>query len=387
MTPETRPGPLEVLSWGLYLACAWTWCIGMYFPTLLLRDFGVWGWIIFAVPNVIGAAAVGFVFWSPDASRAFVEKHRAATTWFGIITIAFHGYWIAWLAAALPIPNASGTILWAGLALAPLVVLSRWLSPRLLALGVGLISATAIALALRADWQSIPLAPATQPHSDLLWLAPAVAFGFALCPPMDLTLQRARRSLPGAHGAWAFAIGFGVFFLGMIVLSAIYARAVLAGASVAAAPLAALIVHLLAQVLFTVAMHTRELRERGSGTVRIAAGALVVAAVLGALAARAPELPGPLFGSLTTGEIGYRAILSVYGLALPAYVWIIAIPRRTPLDARKAVRVWIAACAIATPCYWMGFVAAQHFYLVPGLLVLLLARLIPCRADPAHAAR
>ncbi len=387
MTPSTRPGPLAVLSWGLYLACAWTWCIGMYFPTLLLRDFGVWGWIIFAVPNVVGAAAVGFVFTSPERSRAFIDTHRAATTWFGIITIAFHGYWIAWLTAGLPIPNASGAILWAGLALAPFVVLSRWLSPRLLALGVGLISATALALALRNDWHSIPLAPATQPHADLLWLAPAVAFGFALCPPMDLTLQRARRSLPGRAGAAAFAMGFGIFFLAMIVYSAIYARPVLAGSSIATVPLVALVAHLLAQVLFTVGMHTRELRERGPGTVRTAAGALVVAAVLGAIAARTPDLPGPLFGGLSTGEIGYRAILSVYGLALPAYVWIIAIPRRMPLDARKAVRVWIAACAIATPCYWMGFVAAQHFYLVPGLLVLLLARLIPCRAEPAHAGR
>ncbi|MDB5302268.1 MAG: hypothetical protein JWO87_3931, partial [Phycisphaerales bacterium] len=48
---------LFALGWGAFLACSWTWCIGMFLPVLLVRDFGEMGWLVFAAPNVVGAAA------------------------------------------------------------------------------------------------------------------------------------------------------------------------------------------------------------------------------------------------------------------------------------------------------------------------------------------
>ena len=44
---------LSTAGWGIYLSCSWTWCIGMYLPVILLRDFG-WPWLLaFAIPNVL----------------------------------------------------------------------------------------------------------------------------------------------------------------------------------------------------------------------------------------------------------------------------------------------------------------------------------------------
>ena len=74
MTTDSHPAPADTSSWfnvpgwAAYLACSWTWCIGMFLPVLLVRDYGVWGWIVFAVPNVLGAAAMGWVLRSAEVS-------------------------------------------------------------------------------------------------------------------------------------------------------------------------------------------------------------------------------------------------------------------------------------------------------------------------------
>ena len=49
------------VGWGFFCAASWTWCIGMFFPLLLLRDFGWPGLVAFLVPNVIGCAGFGYV--------------------------------------------------------------------------------------------------------------------------------------------------------------------------------------------------------------------------------------------------------------------------------------------------------------------------------------
>ena len=85
------------ILWGAYLACSWTWCIGMFFPVLLMRDFGWAGVIAFAVPNVVGAAAMGWVLRSQESSARFVERHPTALWWFSAVTVWFHIFWIVWV--------------------------------------------------------------------------------------------------------------------------------------------------------------------------------------------------------------------------------------------------------------------------------------------------
>ena len=76
--PFTR-GPLAAVLWGAFLGCSWTWVIGMILPALLLRDYGLYGWFVFAVPNVLGAALIGLVLFRPQWSVNIVRNHRVGS--------------------------------------------------------------------------------------------------------------------------------------------------------------------------------------------------------------------------------------------------------------------------------------------------------------------
>ncbi len=69
----------------------------MFLPALLLRDYGWWGFVVFAVPNVVGAAAMGWVL-RPGASEAILARHRPMCEAFSLATIAFQAYFIFGLA-------------------------------------------------------------------------------------------------------------------------------------------------------------------------------------------------------------------------------------------------------------------------------------------------
>jgi hypothetical protein len=88
---------LPVLALAAYLGCSWTWCIGMYLPVLLVRDYGPWAWVAFAAPNVIGAAAMGWVLWRPGASERIASAHAAAGACFSVVTILFHVLFVWWV--------------------------------------------------------------------------------------------------------------------------------------------------------------------------------------------------------------------------------------------------------------------------------------------------
>src|SRR5207248_111786 len=89
-----------------------------------------------------------------------------------------------------------------------------------------------------------------------------------------------------------------------------------------------------------------------------------------------------------TGEAIYRIFMGFYGLVFPAYVWICMAPIRgvAPGPTRRALIVFAAAVLIAAPMFWMGFVREQTVWLLPGLAVVVLARLfVP--VDEATSAR
>src|SRR5438105_14859391 len=88
---------LRAVLWAIFLACSWTWCIGMFLPVLLVRDYGVWGWIVFAIPNILGAAAMGWVIRSPEQSRSIVAVHQPAIVIFSTVTAAFQVFFAAWI--------------------------------------------------------------------------------------------------------------------------------------------------------------------------------------------------------------------------------------------------------------------------------------------------
>ncbi|HWB19699.1 MAG TPA: hypothetical protein VG711_05310, partial [Phycisphaerales bacterium] len=95
---------LHTILWGVFCACSWTWCIGMYLPRIMIERWGWPGFLVFAVPNVIGCAAMGYVVKSAARSREIGSRHGRAMIAFSIVTIAYHAFFLTWF-FSLPLAN------------------------------------------------------------------------------------------------------------------------------------------------------------------------------------------------------------------------------------------------------------------------------------------
>jgi hypothetical protein len=283
------------------------------------------------------------------------------------------------------------------------------------------------------------------PRTDLVWLAPACVFGFLLGPYLDLTFHRARQRTTPAGGRAAFGVGFGAFFFLMIVFTAFYARP-LGEALASGQPLSlrdpwalTIAIHITLQAAFTIVAHAQALaapdatpaaaearvsslatttkatppvgssvsagngvttRENavsanGSGETRNGTPAaaarrsrtwLVATLAVAVPAAFLGEIRHalPVYHGLDTGEVVYRLFMAFYGLVFPAYAWICMAPLArggSPLTRGK-LKAFAIACLIAAPMFWMGFIERKMIWLVPGLLVILIARFLAPRPAP-----
>ncbi len=402
-----------VVSWGAYLACSWTWCIGMFLPILLVRDYGPWAFVVFAAPNVVGAAAMGWVL-RPGAAEEILERHRHACRLFSAVTIAFQLCFLNFVGLRLfPLPWG---VLGADLVLLGACFAGRRWAPLVWAASLGLL--VALGWGARAGagsgftgfWAfgAGDGAPAQRSLAGLALLAPVCVFGFALCPYLDLTFLRARRELARRPARRAFTLGFGVLFLAMIIGTLVYAPTLvhlldnaapagLAGAmAIPAWAVYVLVAHLFLQLVYTIGVHAREYARSCPS-----AGSRVVPFLLGSIAFVASVVL--LHDQNRPGAIGdpeavYRSFMAFYGLVFPAYVWICMIPSRDrhgaahsgidgPLGRRK-LAVFAVCVLAAMPMYWLGFIDRDERWLAPGLALVLIARLAATRPRArGHTAR
>lgn len=378
---DPTPGRFgAAIRWAAYLACSWTWCIGMFLPVLLVRDFGVWGWVVFAIPNVIGAAAMGWVL-RDGTSERIVSRHATAIEWFRLVTVVFQLWFLlAFLAAPIAqsgsdvVPDAARFAILAAMAAGLLFGLDVRLG---VLAWLGSVACAALA-ASRGGlvWPAWPDAAS----ADVLWLAPVCAFGFALCPYLDPTFHQVRQATGGATARAAFTLGFGLLFAAMIVFTLGYAPWGEQFASGAGGPAnsAALFIalHIAMQLVYTCTVHARASPGRGPWPPARLAFAMLVA---GGLALATPHVPA--VAGLSGREVVYRLFMAFYGLVFPAYVWLLVIPR-APVDAtgrmaagQRTTRVFWLAVGLAAPFYWMGFIERSEIFLAPGLGIVLAARL------------
>jgi len=368
------------LLWAVFLGSSWTWCIGMFLPVLLVRDIGFWGWIVFAAPNVLGAALMGWVLKSPESSRTLVALHGPACNAFSVVTIAFHVFFVLWFIPRLVgLPIAACVFPLTAVYL--LLTFARPNSDLIAGAAAWIISLAMFALFLRTPAAVLP-AMQVLPNHDALYLAPVCLFGFALCPYLDLTFHRARQHQPTlARSRFVFGAGFGVFFFLNIVFSLFYANAVdplLAPdwrSHVRPVFGAILATHMIVQTTFTLSAHARSFAARTTPAGVFGLIGLTQLAILAALAAG--MLPARPFG-LDFGEIVYRLFMAFYGLVFPAYVWICMVPRaRLELSAPTpaAIRIALIAILLASPMFWLGFIQNRMLWLLPGVAIVFLARL------------
>lgn len=388
MTPATTnsdasTGPLDTARRAAFLACSWTWCIGMFFPVFLLSDFGVWGWVAFAVPNVIGAAAMGRVLRRAGASERLTHRHARAAWWFSVVTILFHLFFLPWFMAGTvnaSWPEAHAAVLLttaAGLLLAQMG--SRgWYRAAFVVYALSLLAAVgAFVFGGTNANDSLGLPTATPRHDtiDLLCAAPALIMGFALCPYLDLTFHRVRRETPGAPGERAFWFGFVGLFTPMIVFTLLYARGL---NSTTITPWIAF--HVMVQSAFTIGAHARELlaarveRERLIGSTpnpsRAARTVLAVAAcALAPILGQYLAALGLLDAEYSYRRLGYELFMSAYALLFPAYVWIVMIDRG--LTRRGTLLACFACLAPAGVCFWLGHIEQKYAWLPVGVAIVL----------------
>ncbi|TVQ32834.1 MAG: hypothetical protein EA376_04085 [Phycisphaeraceae bacterium] len=379
----------ESIGRGAFLACSWTWCIGMFLPVILIAEFGWPGWLVFAVPNVLGAMAMGLILRRPGAAEGLRQAHPGAMVAFSIVTMAFHAFFAAWLAiewmAMLPMRDLPGDaplwlyaittelskpwllalVVWFFAMLMSRTDSNAWKRWAMIFFGISALLITASVM-LGVD-DRVPLLPAMTGLSDasgLLWLAPVCIFGFALCPWLDLTFLRTRIETPGRTGDLAFLLGFGGFFLAMITGTLLYA-----GTLVVLWTMGGLVItHIVIQSIFTVGAHMREL-------IAILAPRSAILTIGALLLPLAAWIVPPLLDQALGNVSAYLVFMAAYGLVFPSYVWIVMIPRRRMLGTlagRLALPACIGAICLAAPLFWIGFIERHWWALAPGVAIPLL---------------
>jgi hypothetical protein len=378
------------MLWAIFLGVSWTWVIGMFLPVLLVRDYGMLGWIVFAGPHVIGAAAMGGTLRDADASRRFVLRHAGACFAFSLVTIAYHVFFAAWL-----INRVHANWGWAARAVyAIAAVLPGRDVVRFAFAGFALLTSLAMWFLLYRQESALTV-PAMHsvfdtghPWRGLLLVLPFV-IGFGLCPYLDLTFHRARQNTSPAGGRFAFGVGFGVVFFAMIVFTLLYARFL--RPAVDANPVGQVsglfvCLHLIGQSAFTVAAHVKELPGRSAFVIpsafRFAAiGAGIV--VLGAAAIGWLATDGSLrFRGRDFGEAVYWCFLGFYGIVFPGYLLLQGFGEREGSKGRALRMRWVLPLLVLVtlPMYWAGLVEHRPVWLIPGVLILLGSRaLMPAR--------
>ncbi len=382
-----------VLGWACYLGSSWTWIIGMVLPVLLIRDHGWRGWVVFAVPNVIGAAAMGWVLRSGETSRRLVERHRAACVLFSGVTLAFHVFVVGWAFAWVFGPAGPAlALIAAGVVLA---LVRGGAHPSLwTAVAVSAVSIVAMVIGFGLPDAGLGvrdgLGHAVLPTPPPLLFLPVAILGFALCPYLDLTFHRARRALPTHPARAAFTLGFGVVFLVYIAFALLYAgvfKRALLDQNPTPLPTAwfvVLLVHMAVQAGFTIGLHAHEaIERRGRLMPLVLAAAVLIGAALAvpAYLDAGEHVLGP-----SIGELLYRLFLLPYGLVFPAYVWLCVIPTVRPVPLRPRRIVFALATLVALPwAFHFVTYAASGVYawpftkgavLVPVFAILGLARLV-----------
>jgi hypothetical protein len=361
----------------------------MFLPAILLRDMGWPGFLIFAFPNVIGAAAMGWVIKSRIDSVRFIEKHPTAVWWFSAVTLAFHLFWVLWISsfirAVFPIPGSFllGVV---GIGIAFFILQGRalrlgrapHLAIALLVLSLGVLVATFLSPDVKeANTALLDTAPRSFAP---LWMLPVMIFGFVFCPYLDITFHHARQQLDTQkNGRIGFTIGFVAFFSFMIILTTRYAGVIAGGADgssfvpMASPWLAAgILTHILCQWIFTVRVHLDRICTIPGARPKhpMLLALVLISGLVGLLAIKLPAYAG-----LSGGEIVYRSFMSAYGLIFPTYMLYRVVMDRRGRSTISLPAMWIAI-VLASPMFWLGFMERQAIWLVPGMGVVTLGAIV-----------
>jgi hypothetical protein len=335
----------------------------MYLPIIMLQRYGWPGFLVFAVPNIIGCAAFGYIVRTPERSRRLVAGHAPAMKWFSLITLAYHVFFIGF--ACRHLMPAEGAAWWLALAAAPCIVLVAW-GLSAVPIRIWPVLAVIVYAASLAAFGLVGVEPLGEigwsgdsPAGEWPWLAPTIAFGFLLCPYLDPTFHRAIQQSPSRRAFAVFGVGFAV----MIVFTCAYA-------DVPVSKLTWLIGgHMLAQIVFTMAAHLREVRA----LTIVCCGWHRSVTMLAPLAALPLAYLDVLHEPAFRGEDTYIRFLVFYGLVFPAYILLFMGPLKTLPRTRGTMLLFAVIVVGCLPVYEAGFLHHRPWLLpvVPVALVVI----------------
>ena len=351
-------GACSTIGWGLYCASSWTWCIGMFLPIILLRDFGWSAFWVFAIPNVVGCTAFGYVL-NAKRSKALIQSHARPIRLFALTTVVYQIFFIGYGTSIYLFSDGS---------------LAEDFWP---VLGVVLtLCAAAAAFALRGDlfWMifgvcaaiaaiifyAITLsftggyAEASGPENGftIAWGAPLIIIGFLLNPYLDPTFHRARQKAPSRH---AFLV-FGIVFSFMLAFSSLTFDPKTLGPII----LPVIMGQWMIQLVYTIGANLKEIAHLPHA--RIGASLMFLAAVLIGTVAGLPGI---------ADERIYLSLLGIYAVPFPLYaITAIAAGPMHPMPRFANILIIVLSLAIA-PATWMGFVHLQTPWLLAAIVAML----------------
>ena len=372
---------LRTIGWGLFCTSSWTWCIGMWLPMIVIGRWGWSGFWVFAVPNVLGCAAMGYIVGSKAKSQQLVDTHRGPMRWFSMFTIGFQLFWLTAVLAFMGLD-------WTWLVLAPIGVLLLGAMAAMMPSACWLMFSYAIFIAIVVNFGFIGIdvlehVPdrGISPGIELWGVAPLITLGFLFSPYLDLTFHRARQETPCKN---SFAIFGATFFIVLLFVCAAWIEQALA----------ILLALWLSQLIFTVGAHLRELRSTGQSGGWGSNRTLVTVAFLPA--ALAWIMLGLGYGQselfLTSGKGSpmlvemYLRFIAFYALIVPAWVMAFMGPRRPASRTRTAMVVLVITLLVALPMAELGMIHSTTWtttwWAIPAVvIVMLVALLLPRPAE------
>ncbi len=363
----------------------------MFLPVLLIRDYGTLGFMVFAVPNVIGAGAMGWTLRGEGVSGRMVGAHRRAMELFSRVTFAFQAFFLLSLASLVFGRSTAHAISYwpfvmvvAAIGLMTAFERARGKRGELTGLLLWIFSIAMAIVAFESrvlDTSMLTTFTAPGNFPDTIWLALSCTFGFALCPYLDLTFHKAWQD-SGAKRRATFGIGFGFFFLLMIVFTALYAGSLLTGvvSGVMTVAMLPVLLHIAGQLVYTMGLHSKAFNRKlfskedpsSSGMKPVNGG---FAGIIFVLLVGVVAVVGAVEDKAAGFEFVYRLFMSFYGLVFPAYVLICMIPTwRNPLPpTRRQVLAWLASVVVASPMMYMAFIEKRMWWVGPALAVVFVA--------------
>ncbi len=366
---------------AIYLACSWTWVIGMFLPVLQVRDYGWPGYVVFLVPNCVGAMSIGFLLksgWGEGGAGAFLRKHGHAVALFSAVTVLFHLYFLGGIAQEIGqtfVPGVMPGGAWAAVVVIALGNLwiggmrtGGWWARAVVVLGVSGLAVWLAYWTTGGHAYALPRTHGTKGYTAMALAGPAIVFGFLMCPYLDVSFLRTRAEESARVGRLAFVLSFALFFPALVLFTLAYSEAFNGGAGMNNW----FYLHMAVQASFTIGVHLREQRAVWRGTSKWVDETNRRGVVFWQRAVWLAAGPAIVVGAMAWEQgwfrFGYESILSMYGFVLPGYVWSRWVWGR--MVGGGGVGAWLASVGVATPGFAYGYLMGEHFWMAMGVAVV-----------------